>query len=128
MKVVERLVEDVAVLELTGKLDCGAGERHVQDVVDDLGKRGYVKIVIDLHNVSHVDTTCLGLLIAAHIRFQRGRGGVRLLRTPPRIRHLLSIIRLDHVLVTFETEDEAIRAFANLRVRDWGEPPGRHSA
>ena len=128
MKVVERLVEDVAVLELTGKLDCGAGERHVQDVVDDLAKRGCVKIVIDLNEVSHVDTTCLGLLIAAHIRSQRRRGGVHLIRTPPRIRQLLSIIRLDHVLVTFDSEEEAVRAFAHLKVREWREPPGRHSA
>jgi anti-sigma B factor antagonist len=128
MKVVERLVEDVAVLELTGKLDCGAGEQHVQSVIEDLAKRGHVRIVIDLNNVTHVDTTCLGLLIAAHIRSQRKCGGVHLIRTPPRIRQLLSIIKLDHVLVTFETEEEAVSAFAKMKVRDWREPFGRHSA
>jgi anti-sigma B factor antagonist len=114
MKVVERLVGDVAVLELTGKLDCGAGERYFQDVVDGLTKREQFKVVVDLKNVEHLDTTCLGHLIAAHIRFQRSRGGVHLLQTPGRIRHLLAIVRLDHVLVTFDTEEEAIAAFRVL--------------
>jgi anti-sigma B factor antagonist len=117
MKVVERVVGDVAVLELTGKLDCGAGERYFQEVVDSLAKRGQLKVVINLANVAHLDTTCLGHLIAAHIRFQRGRGGVHLLRTPDRIRHLLSIVRLDHVLVTFDTEQQAIAAFDVLAAK-----------
>jgi anti-sigma B factor antagonist len=112
MKVVERLVGDVAVLELAGKLDCGAGESYFQDIVEGLTKKGLVKVVIDLNDVAHLDTTCLGHLIAAHIRFQRNRGGVHLLRTPARIRQLLSIVRLDHILVTFDTEEHAVAAFA----------------
>jgi anti-sigma B factor antagonist len=111
MKVVERLVGDVAVLELTGKLDCGSSERDFQEIVDDLTRRGQVKVVFNLSGVQHLDTTCLGHLIAAHIRFQRSRGGVHLLQTPARIRHLLSIVRLDHVLVTFDTEGQAVAAF-----------------
>jgi anti-anti-sigma factor len=111
MKVVERLVGDVAVLELRGKLDCGASERDFQEIVDDLTRRGQVKVVFNLNGVEHLDTTCLGHLIAAHIRFQRSRGGVHLLETPARIRHLLSIVRLDHVLVTFDTEEQAVAAF-----------------
>jgi anti-sigma B factor antagonist len=111
MKVVERLVGDVAVVELTGKLDCGAGERYFQDVVEGLTKRGQLKVVIDLKDVDHLDTTCLGRLLTAHIRFQRGHGGVHLLQTPARIRHLLSIVRLDQVLVTFDTEEDAVAAF-----------------
>lgn len=111
MKVVERLVGDVAVLELKGRLDCGAGEHYFQDIIDGLAKRGQVKVVIDLKEVAHLDTTCLGHLIAAHIRFQRSRGGVHLLQTPARIRHLLSVVRLDHVLVTFDTEEQAVAAF-----------------
>jgi anti-anti-sigma factor len=111
MKVVERLVGDVAVVEFAGKLDCGAGERCLQEVVEGLSRRGQLRVVIDLKNVEHLDTTCLGRLLTAHIRFQRGRGGVHLLQTPARIRHVISIVRLDHMLVTFDTEEEAVAAF-----------------
>jgi anti-anti-sigma factor len=111
MKAVEHLVGDVAVIELTGKLDCGADERYFQDVMGDLSRRGQLKVVIDLKKVEHIDTTCLGYLIAAHIRFQRGHGGVHLLQTPAHIRHLLKIVRLDHILVTFDSEEQAVAAF-----------------
>jgi anti-anti-sigma factor len=112
MTIVQRQLDDVAVLELTGNLDCGTEERDLVEVIDDLAKRGCVRVVLNLKEVSHIDTTCLGLLIAAHMGFRRRRGGVNLLQTPPRIRHVLSIARLDQVLLTFETEEDALRAFA----------------
>lgn len=112
MQIVQRLQEDVTVLELKGPLDYGTGDRDLQKVIDDLARRGCVRVVMNLSGVSHLDTACLGVLIAAHVRFRRRRGGVNLIQTPPRIRHLLSIARLDHVLLTFGTEEEAVRAFA----------------
>ena len=118
MQIVKRFIDDVAVVELKGMLDYGAGDREFQEVIDDLTERGCVRLVVNLSEVSHMDTACLGRLIAAHVRFQRRRGGVHLLQTPPRIRALLSIARLEQVLVTFGTEEEAVRAFTvSVRAR-----------
>jgi anti-anti-sigma regulatory factor len=55
---------------------------------------------------------CLGIFIAAQVRFQRRGGGVSLLETPPRVRHLLSIARLDQFLPSYEAEEEAVRALS----------------
>ena len=38
--------------------------------------------MIDLNEVSHLDTTCLGLLIAANLRLRRHGGGLNLLEDP----------------------------------------------
>jgi anti-anti-sigma factor len=104
------MVDDVAVLELHGALDCGSGDQDFQKVIEQLATRRVVRVVINLKEISHLDTTCLGLLIAAHVRFQRSGGAVALLHTPPRVCQLLKIARLDHVFASFDTEQAAIRA------------------
>lgn len=111
MEIDERLHGDVTVLRLRGAFDYGTGSRDVEAALKRLEKHGRVSVVIDLLEVSHVDTTCLGLLIGSYLKFRRLGGGVVLLNTPRRIRQILSIAKLDRVLLTFATEEECIAAF-----------------
>jgi anti-anti-sigma factor len=116
MEIVQKLLDDVAVIDLKGALDYDTGDHDLERVLDDLARRGCARVVINLSGVTHIDTACLGLIIAAYVRFRRRGGGVNLLRTPPRIGYLLSITRLDEVLETFATEEEAVRALAPAAV------------
>jgi anti-sigma B factor antagonist len=111
MDIVRRRLQDVVVLELRGKLDCGRPDRELKKVLDDLAKRDCTRIVINLKAISHIDTTCLGVMIGAHAMFRRRGGGLIFVQTPRRIKHVLSIARLDQLLLTFESEEEAVRAF-----------------
>lgn len=112
MQVGQKLLGDVAVLELKGRLDLGQADDTLNDTIRGLVSRGCVKLVLDLKDVSHLDTTCLGLLIAAYIRVGRQGGGLKLLRTPARIREVLAIAKLDQVLVTYDSEEQAVRSFS----------------
>jgi anti-anti-sigma factor len=114
MQVRQQLRGDVAVVELKGKLDLGEADAALGATVDQLAKSGSVKLVLDLGGVSHIDTTCLGLLIAAYVRLRRQGGGLKLLRTPRRIREVLMIAKLDAILVTYDSEEEAIDSFAGV--------------
>ena len=111
MEIAEQLRGDVVVLRFRGAFDYGTGGRHVEAVLKRLEQHGRVRILIDLLEVSHVDSTCLGLLIGGYLKFRRLGGGVVLLNTPRRIRRILSIAKLDRVLLTFATEEECIAAF-----------------
>ena len=116
MQITQRLVDDVTVLDLKGTVHCGDGDRELEAIINDLTSRGCVRLVINLSEVTHIDTMCLGVLIAAQLRFQRRRGGVNLLQTPLRIQHMLSIARIDQFLPTFMTENAAVQALAVLAV------------
>ena len=108
MQAFQRQRGDVAVLELTGTVHCGEGDRDLENIVNDLTSLGVTKLVIDLREVTHIDSMCLGVFVAAHVRFSKRGGAVSLLRTPARIRQLLSVTRLDQFLPSYATEDEAI--------------------
>ena len=120
MQIIQRQLDNVAVLDLKGTVHCGDGDRELEAIVKDLTNCGCVRLVINLREVTHIDTMCLGVFIAAQVRFKRRHGGVNLLHTPPRIQHMLSIARVDQFLPTYATEEAAIRALAN------GCAPGEH--
>jgi len=120
MQIIQRQLDNVSVLDLKGTVHCGDGDRELEAIVKDLTNRGCVRLVINLREVTHIDTMCLGVFIAAQVRFKRRHGGVNLLHTPPRIQHMLSIARVDQFLPTYATEEAAIRALAN------GSVPGEH--
>jgi anti-anti-sigma factor len=72
--------------------------------------------VLDLGNVSHIDSTCIGLMVGTHTRLVANGGGLRLLRTPRPIHRILSTAGLAHVLVDCETEEGAVESFARPSV------------
>jgi anti-anti-sigma factor len=108
MYAIQRQREGVAVVELKGTVHCEDGDRALEGIVNDLTSRGYIRLVINLKEVTHIDSMCLGVFVAAHVRFRKRGGAVGLLQTPPRIRQLLSVTRLDQFLPTYATEEEAI--------------------
>ena len=116
MQIIQRQLGDVVVLDLKGTVHCGDGDRELEAMIHDLTNRGCIRLVINLRDVTHIDTMCLGVFVAAHVRFQRRGGAVNLLQTPPRIQHMLRITRIDQFLPTYATEAEAIRTSATAEI------------
>lgn len=112
MEVTQRFIGDVAIIAVNGKLDMGAVYARCRDMIDEVVDGGCRKLVLDLADVSHIDTTCIGLMVGTHTKLVAKGGGLRLLRTPRQIRRILSTAGLADVLVTCETEERAVESFA----------------
>jgi anti-anti-sigma factor len=116
MEVTQRFIGDVAIIAVSGKLDMGVTHARWRAMIDDLISAGCRKLVLDLADVSHIDTTCIGLLVGTHTKLIAKGGGLRLLRTPRPIHRILSTAGLAHVLVDCETEEGAVESFARPSV------------
>jgi anti-sigma B factor antagonist len=112
MEVTQRFIGDVAVIAVGGKLDMGAVYARCRETIDEVIDGGCRKIVLDLAKVSHIDTTCIGLMVGTHTKLFPKGGGLRLLRTPKLILRILSTAGLADVLVSYETEERAVESFA----------------
>lgn len=101
--------EQASVLRITGDLDLSASAALRACLADEVNLDG-PPIVIDLSGVPFIDSTCLGVLIAALRQAQQSRGGLRLAATRPRVRRAFEIAALDDLFPLFETVDAAARA------------------
>jgi anti-anti-sigma factor len=95
VRVSERCVGDVTILELVGRLVLEEGDTALRDQVDALVKRGRVQLLFDMAGVTRLDSAGIGMLAAKHLTARRAGGALKLLHPSHRARHLLQITRLD---------------------------------
>lgn len=98
-----------AVLRIRGDLDLSSSAALRACLVDEVSLEG-PPIVIDLSEVAFVDSTCLGVLIAACRHATQSRGGVRLAAAQPRVQRALEISALDGILPLHPSVQEAASA------------------
>ena len=112
MKIVERQVQDVTILDLHGKILIGEGDDALRDAVTKLVDGGKSKILLNLADVPYVDSAGLGEIVRCYTTVSKKGGKLKLLNLTKKIQDLLSITKLLTVFETFESEPEAIKSFS----------------
>ena len=111
MKITERLVGDVVLLDLQGKILIGEGDDQLREAVTKLADSGRTKILLNLAEVPYVDSAGLGEIVRCYTTVSRKEGRLKLLNLTKKIQDLLAITKLLTVFETYEAEDEAVRSF-----------------
>ena len=110
MEINERAMGAVTVVDLKGKL-VAEGAQRLKDKVNSLVFQGRTQIVLNVGDVSQIDSTGLGEIVACLTTVSPRGGNIKLSNVARRNQDLLSITRLATVLETFESEAEAVRSF-----------------
>jgi anti-sigma B factor antagonist len=111
MKIDERAVEGVTILDLQGKMLIGEGDELLREKINQLVENGTERIVLNLAEVPYVDSAGLGEIVRCYTTVSRKNGKLKLLHLTKRIHDLLSITKLLTVFETYDTEEEAIKSF-----------------
>jgi anti-sigma B factor antagonist len=114
MHMTERQVGDVTVLDLTGTITIDADATRLKDKINSLLLQQRTSVILNLAEVSYIDSGGLGQLAASYAALAKAGGKLKLLHVNNRNHDLLSITRLVVVFETFDAEDEALRSFATL--------------
>jgi len=111
MKIVERNVGDVTILDLHGKIMIGEGDDALRDAVTKLVDGGKTKIILNLAEVPYVDSAGLGEIVRCYTTVSRKGGRLKLLNLTKKIKDLLAITKLLTVFETYDSEQEAVASF-----------------
>jgi anti-sigma B factor antagonist len=112
MTLTEHRVGDVTLLELRGRLVYEDGDLLVRQRVNDLVAEGRLKIVIDLSDVTYIDSCGVGELVARLVSVRKQGGDVRLLHLSARSHRVMEISHLLEVFETFDSREAAIASFS----------------
>ncbi len=112
MHISERTTGGVVIVDVSGKITLGeGGDVIMKDKMHSLVGQGHKKIVLNLGEVSYVDSAGLGEIVQAYATVTRQGGTLKLLNVTKRLKDLLSITKLLTVFETFDSEAEAIESF-----------------
>ena len=112
MQLSERKIGDVVIVDVSGKITLGdGGDQVLKDKMRSLVQQGHGKLLLNLGDVSYVDSAGLGEIVQAYATTSKMGGSLKLLNATKRIKDLLSITKLLTVFQTFDNEAEAIKSF-----------------
>jgi anti-anti-sigma factor len=114
IKISERRIGDVTILDLQGRLVLDEGDTSCVEHIDLLVRQDRTRVVLNLEDVTYIDSAGVGALVAKYITLRKRGGDLKLLRLSDRVRHVIGIAHLLAVFETFESEELAVRSFASV--------------
>jgi anti-sigma B factor antagonist len=112
MQIHQRVVGDVLIIDLNGKMTLGEGDAMLREKVNSLIQQGHKKLVLNLGDVPYIDSAGLGEIVRTYTTVSRQGGALKLLNLTKRIQDLLAITKLLTVFETFDTEADAVKSFS----------------
>jgi len=112
MRIVERRIGDVTILQLIGRLELEDGDVVLRDAVNRLVASGRVKLILDMKEVTRLDSAGIGMLVSKYLTARRGGGVIKFLHPTERTDHLMDITKLTTVFEIFDNEEAAIKSFS----------------
>ncbi len=111
MRVITRQMSGVTIVDLSGQIKLGAGSATLRDTVKDLVGQGQKKILLNLAEISYIDSSGLGELISAYTSVKHQGGELKLLHLTKKVHDLLQITKLYTVFDVMDDESAAVAAF-----------------
>lgn len=111
VKISTRQVDGVTVLDMSGRITLGEGSVQLRDAVRDLLAKGQKHILLNLGEVTYIDSSGIGELVSAFTTVKNQGGELKLLNLTRKVHDLLQITKLYTVFDVKDDEASAIASF-----------------
>jgi anti-anti-sigma factor len=118
MRVIERRIGDVTILQLIGRLELETGDLILRDTINRLVEAGQVKLVLDMKEVTRLDSAGIGMLVSKYLTVRRSGGSIKILHPTERTDHLMDITKLTTVFEVFDDEESAVKSFGGASIHN----------
>src|SRR5690242_7758588 len=111
VKVKVRHEGDVAIVDLAGRITLGEGSGLVRNTIKELVAAGSRKVLLNLHDVTYLDSAGLGELVGSYATITNLGGQIKLLHAQGKVTDMLTVTKLYTIFASYTDEAEALRSF-----------------
>ena len=111
LKITTRQVDGITIVDCSGRITLGEGSVTVRDNVRELLSKGHKKILLNLGDVSYIDSSGIGELVSAFTTVRNQGGELKLLNLTKKVNDLLQITKLYTVFDVKDDEASAVKSF-----------------
>ena len=111
MQIVERLVENVTVLDLKGRLLLDDGHDLFRETLDRVVGLGSRRILLNFDEVTQIDSAGLGVLVSKYISAHKRGGQLKLCNLHVRSFRVLDVTKLLTVFEAFDSVAAGVESF-----------------
>ena len=113
MKIKTRQVDGITIMDCSGRITLGEGSVTLRDAVRDLLSKGSKQILLNLGDVTYIDSSGIGELVSAFTTVKNQGGDLKLLNLTKKVHDLLQITKLYTVFDVKDDEASAVASFAH---------------
>jgi anti-sigma B factor antagonist len=113
LNIVEKEVEGVTVLTLIGRVTLGEESGKLRAKLKDLLSEGKTRLVLDMAELTYIDSAGLGTLVAGFTSAQNQGANLKLANLTKRFHEQLNITKLVTVFDVFDSVADAVKSFAS---------------
>lgn len=111
LTVTTRIIGDVTVVDVAGRLTLGPGPPALRGVLQEVVAGGARKILLNISELSFIDSSGLGEFAAGHTNAKHKGSALKIAGAPKRVQELLSMTGLSRVLDIHDEEHDALRSW-----------------
>jgi len=112
LKITTREVDGVTVAALDGRIVLGEESNALREKIKTLVGEGKKKIVLNMDNVTFIDSAGLGTLVASHHSAKAQGAGLKLCHLGTKFQEVLQITKLMTIFDVYNTEADAVASFS----------------
>jgi len=115
IKITNSDVDGVSVVELDGRIVLGEESNSLREKLKSMAAAGKKKIVLNVANIKYIDSTGLGMLVAAHFSAKTQGASVRLCHLGKKFHEIVQVTKLLTVFDVYDTQTAAVSSFQAAR-------------
>jgi anti-sigma B factor antagonist len=112
LKITDREVDGVSVVALEGRIVLGEESNALREKVKGLLAGGKKNIVLNMSNVTYIDSAGLGTLVASHHSARTQGASLKLSNLGQKFQEVLQVTKLLTVFEVYDSEAAAVRSYS----------------
>ncbi|MHB8755903.1 MAG: STAS domain-containing protein [Candidatus Acidiferrales bacterium] len=113
LKISMRQTGDVTIVDLDGQIVIGLDNDSLHERLEELARRGACKVLVNLTNVTQLDSSGISSIVRAFISMQHSGGSFKILHPGGHVREVLEVTHLTNAIPTFDDEAAAMASFGS---------------
>ncbi len=113
LKIGVRESAGVVILDLNGRITIGEEAASLRDTIKEHADAGQKNILLNLADVSYIDSTGLGQFVGSFATVTSKGGQLKLLNLTKKVQDLMQITKLITVFESFSNEAAALQSFSS---------------
>ncbi len=110
LEIEKKTVGNLVVLEMSGRITLGRDCQQIETDVDELVRNKQTRVIFDLSKIKYMDSSGVGIMVMCSGKLKAAGGELRLAGATGVVDQTLKLTRMDVIVPTFATLDEALAA------------------
>jgi len=110
MDISSRTKGEIVILDISGEIDL-YNAPEIKDIINKLIEQKKYNVIINLKDVTYIDSSGIGALISSLSNLKKYQGGLKIINVFASVKKVFELTKLTSFFEIYDSEDEALNSY-----------------